>query len=131
MANPRGQMVDTSHSDGLGVQATWALLLSQNELRWRALPLGVPPLDDAALAAEMRRRFPGREESKSMGNPKKARREYNRGAYGAMPRYGSFAYRVEPPTVTQVTARGTALEIKACLLKSDPLESEAMLGEQR
>lgn len=108
MGNPRGQPVDTTHSDGLSVREYWTALFKRNEELFAAHRyseiLTDPELTDAMLAA-----FPDRVESRSMKQVVRVRSVYNRGVWfgNCRPRTQSRRYRrLDDGTCIAVTARG-------------------------
>lgn len=110
MANPSGQIVDTSHSGGLRVAEMWCFLFRENEIavregRWTDV------LDDDDLASRMLLAFPDRWESKVLRLVGRVRWRYNTGrlTHGGIPIVRSHRYRRVGKEVWLCTNRGRAL----------------------
>jgi len=91
MANPFGQLVDTSRSGGLSIADFWVSLLRWNEQQWDADPSLVlidEQMKDLVLAA-----FPSRNWSKGLVAADRYRQGYNRGDFtGVRPHLSSCRY---------------------------------------
>lgn len=104
MANENGQQVDRSRSNGLGVAATWELLLRENETAWEEnSPQKIK--DDNELVAEVLKRFPGRD-SDLIHSVHRMRATLNR----VVGQIVFFCYEKQADgSARRVTARGTPL----------------------
>lgn len=93
MPNYYGQKVDTSNSNGLGVQAAWCKLFDDNE---RMYSVGIMPKSDDTIVAQMKVWFPKRQSVELMREAKWWRARYNRGLLtrGDIPRIKSYRYMV-------------------------------------
>ena len=110
MANPMGQIVDTSHSHGLRVCELWCLLFADNERFWEREEV-VRILSDPQITLAMRNAFP-RRQCQVFGQVNKVRLDYNQGRLGVLPVRRSYAYRKHGNQVIRCTARGKTLMIK-------------------
>lgn len=122
MPNYEGQRVDQSHSEGRTIRRVWADLFAENERAWRRGPGTELPLTDAELAAAVQACFPTRN-SGCLSNVRRARRDFNRGAWGERPVHRCYAYSASSDDVLQLSARGRILQ-KRSEIQTKPLQSK-------
>lgn len=113
MGNPKGQPVDTTHSNGLTIREYWTFLFQRNEELFAAHRYSEILLD-GQISETMLQAFPDRYEAKIMHQVVRVRAVYNRGVWfgSKQPRSQSYRYRriTELGTVVRVTARGRLLQ---------------------
>jgi hypothetical protein len=110
--NPRGQIVNRSHSGGLSVGEYWCRLLVENE--WMFAQGGRLVMDDDDLTAAAFHAFPDRRDSAVFRDVKRLRSRYNRGVIacqrGKVPRVQSYRYMIAADGIAyRVTPRGKVL----------------------
>ena len=109
MANPRGQIVNTTYSEGRNVREQWTFLFACNERAWRQ---EMTVYTDEELVERMTKAFPDRDWSECLKQVKRARAAYNRGVWGELPVWNSCRYIRREGLVLRTTARGRILSQK-------------------
>lgn len=107
----RGQIVDTTASDGLNIREYWTKLFRENEMNFRAQNFAVV-LDDDMIAQRMLSAFPNKKRTACLTDVTRARAAYNRGVWwrGARPVIHSYRYMNDADTtLLRVSARGTPM----------------------
>lgn len=132
MPNYYGQKVDTSRSNGLGVQAAWAKLFDDNERRYAA---SIMPLSDTAIVTQMKEWFPKRQAVDLMRETKWWRARYNRGILtrGDIPRIKSYHYIVVDTCIIRLKGVGTVVSYKQVkgMLNMEDREKEQQKEQQK
>jgi len=105
----RGQLVDTTFSDGMMIKEYWWFLLRENELAYRSGRFDAV-LTDEQLRDRIANAFPGRD-TESWVKVVRYRAAYNRGALkgGTLPIWRSNRYGRVDGKVVVLTARGTVI----------------------
>ena len=102
----RGQIVNTSKSNGMNVIQAWSFLFQENEKFFKEGKFD-KVLDDEQFVVRMLEFFPDRVASEIMKKPNKVRGRYNRGLLtsGVVPCVISFRYKREGSSVRQIPKR--------------------------